>query len=366
MAKIFKFTAIVLTAIIVAIILFVVSYVIYVAAQYYRIEDNKVLVVENNQSIVASSDDNFSIMTYNVGFGAYDKDYSFFMDVGVDKETGKKITGKSGTATSYEHVINNINGSIDLINDNIADFVFLQEVDVNGTRSYHVNQYDMFKSKSFSNYSQIYAENFHSAYLMYPLFDNHGLNYAGIATFSKYKVESAVRRSYPVDDGFGKFFDLDRCFSINRVPLSNGKELTLINSHMSAYDEGGVIRHQQLKMLNDVMKAERDKGNYVIVGGDFNHDLIDGGSDFPTGQEYPAWVNKLSNKDLTEGFSIVASENAGTCRAAELPYKKGYNFEVVVDGFIVSDNIEVISINNIDNGYLYSDHNPARMEFRLK
>ena len=39
-----------------------------------------------------------------------------------------------------------------------------------------------------------------------------------------------------------KFTDLDRCFLISRLGLDNGKELVLINVHLSAYDQGGTIR----------------------------------------------------------------------------------------------------------------------------
>ena len=59
-------------------------------------------------------------------------------------------------------------------------------------------------------------------------------------TFSRHEGGGAEQRSYPVDDSFiVKFTDLDRCFAVLRVPVENGRELVLINSHMSAYDAGG-------------------------------------------------------------------------------------------------------------------------------
>lgn len=137
---------------------------------------------------------------------------------------------------------------------------------------------------------------------------------------------------------------------------------------MSAYDEGGKIREKQLAELNEVMKEEVLKGNYVIVGGDFNHDLVDSAGRFPTEQKYPGWISKLSDEDLIDGMHIVKAENAyevATCRAAEIPYEKGINYEVVVDGFIISDNIEATAYN-IDTEYMYSDHNPVLMKFTLQ
>ena len=37
-----------------------------------------------------------------------------------------------------------------------------------------------------------------------------------------------------------------------------------------------------------------------------------------------------------------------------------------IDGFIVSDNIEVMSCKTENLHFAYSDHNPVRLEFKLK
>ena len=64
--------------------------------------------------------------------------------------------------------------------------------------------------------------------------------------------------------------------------------MVLVNSHMSAYDEGGVIRSQQLEMLTSFMAEEYKKGNWVIIGGDFNHVLGEEYLDaFPSQQVVP-------------------------------------------------------------------------------
>ena len=36
-----------------------------------------------------------------------------------------------------------------------------------------------------------------------------------------------------------------------------------------------------------------------------------------------------------------------------------------VDGFLVSDNVEVVDSAVLDAGFLYSDHNPVWMDFKL-
>ena len=194
--------------------------------------------------------------------------------------------------------------------------------------------------------------------------DFHVKVLSGITTLSKYKIDSTTRRSFPVDNSFpNKFFDLDRCFILSRIPLSNGKELVLINLHMSAYDKGGTIRALQLAMLNAVLREEYDKGNYVIAGGDFNHDIADSLNLFATEQKVPEWVFVLTDNDLTENFSFAAAVNAPTCRSTDMPYVKGSNYTVVIDGFIVSDNVNATFIENIDLDFEFSDHNPVRLTF---
>ncbi len=46
--------------------------------------------------------------------------------------------------------------------------------------------------------------------------------------------------------------------------------------------------------------------------------------------------------------------------------KKGENFTAVIDGFLVSDNIEVISVKAHSMDFKNTDHNPVNMKFKLK
>lgn len=365
MKKALKVTGITLLALLIALIVAALCYVLYVVIEYDRIEDNLQLEVSaGNVQESAQKGEEYSIVTYNIGFGAYSPEYSFFLDSG-EMLDGTQVTGIYAKGLSKEDVQKNTDGAVNTLKGLDADFYFVQEVDVDGDRSYHIDQLAALREALGGDGT--FAENFHSAYLLYPFNDPHGKNTAGIATFSKVKINSAVRRSYPVDTGFAKFFDLDRCFSVHRLSVEGGKELVLINSHMSAYDEGGTIRAQQLEMLNEVMAEEYAKGNYVIVGGDFNHELADSFGTFPSEQKQPTWAYKLTSEDLTDGFSIAASkEGTGTCRAAEIPYEEGVNYLTVLDGFLVSSNVEVSAVKNVDTGFAYSDHNPVQMTFVLK
>ncbi len=344
----------------------VLGYVIYMQVQYYRIADFTEIDTQNPQQEQLKTETPYRIMTYNIGFGAYSADYSFFMDTGEMKD-GTKTAGKHARAVSASEEVDNTMGSLEIIKDQEADFLFVQEVDEKATRSYQVNQREILE-EGLEGYASVFAKNFHSAYLCYPFTEPHGSVEAGMMTFGKYQISENVRRQFPVSDAFiTKFTDLDRCFLVSRLLVEDEKELVLIQVHLSAYDEGGKIRAEQLALLNEVLKEEWEKRNYVIVGGDFNHDIADSIDSFPTEQKTPEWVYQLQDADLAEGFRFVKAENAEevpTCRGADIPYEKGVTYTVIVDGFIVSDNIRA-SAQNLDEGFLYSDHNPVVMEFTL-
>lgn len=358
-----------------ALFLFVVfvfgGYVVYLCTQYYRIEDNLKLDIANNQLNNVQAGTEYSISTYNIGFGAYTQDYTFFMDSG-EMLDGTKTKGVEGVAKSKESVLECTNGAINTIKALSPDFSFFQEVDTNSTRSHHVNQYSMIQSE-FGSYGSSNAVNFHSAFLFYPLTAPHGTSNSSIVTFSKYQIKNGVRRSFPVDNSFpNKFFDLDRCFAVYRLKVANSqRELVLVNLHMSAYDEGGKIRAKQLEMLTSFLKIENQKGNYVIAGGDWNHDIADSATYFKSQQKKPDWVGYISKEDIPENFSFASNKNAPTCRSSDIPYTKDengdlINYSVVIDGFLVSSNVEVVSVQNIDTEFKYSDHNPVFMKFVLK
>lgn len=345
----------------------IAGYVIYMQMNYYRIEDHTALTVENNQERILKTGETYTAVTYNIGFGAYSPDYSFFMDTG-EMEDGTQTAGKYGKAVSRESVETNTEGAAQELEKLNADFMLLQEVDVDADRSYHINQKAELTGR-FSDYGNVFANNFHSAYLFYPFSDPHGAVEAGLLNFSRYEIGEAERRSYPVDNSFvTKFTDLDRCFAVMRLPVEGGKELVLVNSHMSAYDEGGTIRARQLELLNSVMEEEYRAGNYVIVGGDFNHALGEAVAEgFPSEQKFPAWVYILTQEEMAEGIRIMRAENeleVPTCRGADIPYTKGVNFTTVVDGFLVSDNVKAAA-ENVDTDFGYSDHNPVLLRFEL-
>lgn len=339
-----------------------VGYVIYVFCAYYRLPDYQQLSVEQSGQFAQfetkreiTTRKPYWIMTYNIGFGAYQKDYSFFMD-----------GGKYSWAKDEETLTANICSISDVINYASADFVMLQEVDVDGTRSYHVNELELL-NEFVTGYYYVFAQNYDSPFLFVPPWQPHGANQAGLVTYSKGEISEAIRRSLPISDTLSKFTDLDRCYSISRIPVDNGKYLCLYNVHLSAYGSNDEIRSAQLSMLFEDMQADYRKGNYVICGGDFNHNLRK-----EADEHSPGWAQPFPRDMLPSGFRMgidatLREENVAhdTCRNANEPYREETTYTVAIDGFIVSDNVEINYYQHADWGYEYSDHDPVTMQFFL-
>ena len=374
--KVIKITGIILLALVIVL----AAYIIYLYASYHRIPDNQELQVEEiSQNTEAgnelTTDKQYSALTYNIGFGAYTPDFSFFMD-----------GGKSSWAKSKDSVKETIKGAGELVASKDPDFALVQEIDLDATRSYHVNEYSILK-ENIPAYNCVFAQNYDSAFLFYPFTQPHGKSKAGLALFSKYPITGSLRRSFPISTSFTKFFDLDRCYSISRVPVDNGKELVIFELHMSAYGNSDAIREGQIRMLSEDMQKEYEAGNYVICGGDFNHDLkaVDTQSkasdadnntqtDSEDSAEPESWAYPFPRSELPEHFSFCLDQLSedeknnlwNSARNADMEYVTGETYTVTLDGFIISDNVECTKYENVNTGYSYSDHDPVYMEFQLK
>ena len=350
-------------SIIIAAVLIVGGYVAYVFLSYERIEDNLALEVDNSTSSAASvkTGEELSLTSWNIGFGAYVQDYSFFMD-----------GGQESRARSQEALLENMDDITATLDKYDSDFYFVQEVDLDGTRTYHVNEADILRDH-FGQMSFVYAQNYNSPYLFYPITEPHGANSSSLVTMSNVKMTSSLRRSLPIQDGFMKMLDLDRCFNVTRIPTDDGQELVLINAHLSAYTTDPEVNVKQLQMIYDTMLEEYKAGNYVICGGDFNKDLLgDSAAKFDgvDAGENANWCQPFPVDGIPESVSLVAAYDeknpVPTCRNADIAYEKGKTFVCTVDGYLVTDNIEIKSAVVRDEEFKCSDHNPVTVKFVLK
>lgn len=373
------------------------GYFLYLQAHCERIPDNQTVHIEGPVPKTAEleRDTTYTALTYNIGYGAFTPSFSFFMDTGVMAD-GTKTQGSRGKAVSEQSVVSATEGAIKVASTVVvpkaeeeetddewwsweepeeeapaeptsADFMLFQEVDTNSDRSYHVDQKAMIK-QAFPGYATYFAENFHSGFLVLPFHDMHGRSNSGLLTLSSVAADTAIRRSYPVDEGIpARFTGLDRCFLVLHIPVAGDGDLVLINHHMSAYDGDGKIRAEQLSMLSAVLTVEREQGNYVIVGGGWSSALAGSQELYPSQQQVPDWAHAFDEGAVPEGFSMVRADNleqVPTGRSGDIPYVAGKTYTVTTDGFLVSNNVRATA-ENIDTGFEYSDHNPVLLSFEL-
>ncbi len=301
------------------------------------------------------------IMTWNVGYGALGDNADFFMD-----------GGKSVFTADRDRLRENLKGIRETVAEQDADIYFFQEVDKKSSRSFKLDETaeinKWLEEDLGAKYQTMFAYNYKAHFVPFPM-PPIGTVESGIMTASCFRCQRADRIKLPCPfDWPVRTVNLKRCLLVTRVRLSgSGKYLVLVNLHLEAFDDGEG-KAAQTKALLDIMKKERDMGNYVVVGGDFNQRFSDVDmEDYPviSGTWQPGMIDV---EDFLPDFTPVMDAEVPTCRSLDKPLPAdtaGHQF-YMIDGFIVSDNVKVNDIKTIDLGFEHSDHNPVVMEFVLK
>lgn len=304
-------------------------------------------------------DDNvYEAVIWNIGYAGLGKEMDFFND------GGKMVRATNEQATSYSKGINTYLDGLDSI-----DFVLLQEVDSNSKRSYYQDQVTGI-SNLFPTHQPYFAVNYKVDFVPVPLalpYTPYGKTYAGLLSLSKFPVQNAERVQYPGSfDWPTKIFMLDRCYLQQRIKLPNGKDLLIINTHNTAYDETGELKKGELEYLKKQLEPEIQKGNYIVVGGDFNQ-CPPTVSPTKFSQNVADGYTKSSiTKDLLpSGFTIAADTSVSSNRSADFPVGDKTYFSTI-DFFLTSPNIEILETKTLKQNFEYSDHEPVYLRFRIK
>ena len=296
----------------------------------------------------------FSVLTWNVGYCGLGEESDFFMD------GGKMVRSSS------ELITKNFAGLQGFLGGVKADFTLLQEVDSNSKRSRSVDEVAGLRAKL--GQSSAYAMNFSANYVPYP-WPPIGKVHSGLVTFSQYKMAEATRISLPCPFSWPmSLVNLKRCLLVSRVPIEGSdKELVLVNLHLEAYDDGeGKLA--QSKQLREFVEQEYAKGNYVIAGGDWNQLFPDTEKLYPNTHRELWTPGYLDEAELSAGWQYVWDDSVPTCRLLNQPYDKTDTENTqyyVIDGFLVSPNLKVESVETMDEGFAFSDHNPVLLSVSL-
>ena len=347
----------VILIVILVLILLVAGLVVFLSVTEYKPADRETITVSGNADTVIPTGEKIKILSWNVGYCALGDNADFFMDGGKMVNTATK-----------ERVEENLDAVISFIKSESPSLILIQEADVSSDRSHHINETESIRD-AFNGYSSTFAYNFKVAYLPYPIPPMGNIG-SGVLTLSSYRIDSAERIQLPIPFKWPvSMLNLKRCLDVNRIPVEGSdKELVIINLHLEAYDDGeGKVL--QTAALKTILEEEYAKGNYVIAGGDFNQ--IFSSEDT---EQYKALEGKwapgiIDVSSFDEGWQFLMDERVPSCRSLDQPLKGAdlntFQF-YLIDGFIVSENVKVNSLETKDLGFVNSDHNPVVMEFTLE
>ena len=331
-------------------------FLIYITVTDYKPPVEMELHADNDKTHMLKQGEPFTVTTFNIGYAGLDQGQDFFMDGG----TMSRSSSKKQTET-------NLSAMGDILKEIRSNLYLLQEVDLKASRSNHINEVDEL-GHFLPEYSRIFALNYKVPWVPVPVLHPMGSVQSGLLTLSTFQSTSHTRFDLPGKESWPvQQMELDRAFMASRFPVDNDKELVLINLHLSAFDKGGEIRKQQLDFLADYIRQETEKGSYLLLGGDWNHSLP--GTDpnhFASQQEWPEWLQNFPETFSAEGFQWANDPTIPSVRTLDIPYQQDVNFLAVIDGFLVSPNIEIVSVDGHDLGFENSDHNPVTGNFILK
>jgi endonuclease/exonuclease/phosphatase family metal-dependent hydrolase len=298
-------------------------------------------------------DSTVNLLIWNIGYGGLGAESDFFYD------GGKMVR------PSKENFEKNLHGIIDFVQTwrQTCDYILLQEVDLKSKRSFRINQVEQLNLEM-DEFCNIFGMNYFVRFVPIPFTSPMGRVEGGLVTYSLFNPEEAKRYQFPGNYNWPmRIYMLDRCFLTHRKKLENGKDLLVINTHNSAYDDGG-LKKQQMAFMKEFLKKEYEAGNYVIVGGDWNQ-CPPGFDPYTYGKDDDYTQDNIP-EDYLPGWTWAFDAEVPTNRKLSAPFVLGKTFTTVIDFYLVSPNVEVIKTQGIDLDFEFSDHQPVYLEVKLR
>lgn len=330
----------------------------------YQPEEILPAEVGQNSAVPMVEDSIVRLLSWNLGYGALGAEATFFFN------RSSWYAGNLMVRTPRQYFERYYPATTRFAAKWKADVYLLQEVDFAAKRSYWRNQFKDLCSDQPGAYAA-YFPNYRVARVPAPLLEPwraFGPVNSGLATLARFQASSAERRQLP-----GKFpwptrlFLLDRCLGVTRFAVAGGKVLTVVNVHNEAFDGDGRIKQEQMTYLRKFLLAEYAQGHYVIAGGDWNA----GPPFFPVdrfskGKTPPDYTTVSIAPDFfPPSWRWIYDPTQATNRANSTPYRAGETFVTILDYFLVSPNVKVLTVKTINEQFRASDHQPVYLEAQL-
>jgi len=334
-----------------AVLLFLI---LYATVTDYRPDEKEIVFQSNGTRDTLSDTAIYKLLIWNIGYGGLDSQMDFFYDGGKKVRTPESQLNQN---------LDNIEGFLAATDS--VDFALFQEIDISGKRSYHVNEVQRF-ADLFAGYSAIFGKNYDVFFVPIPFSNPMGSVHSGLLSLSHLSPLEVSRFSFPGQYAWPKrLFMLDRCFLVMRYPVSDGKQLLVINTHNEAYDDGS-IRNQQMAYLKQFLLREYELGNYIVVAGDWNQCPPSFIPRF-TGEVFDTIDYKGIEPDfLPSGWNWIYDSTIPSNRRIDIEYIKGKTRTTVIDFFLLSPNLQSAGCSTTDLGFAWSDHQPVQIQIAFQ
>jgi len=300
------------------------------------------------------SGNEFSLLIWNIGYGALGAESDFFYDGGKTV-----ITSEDRVRQFNSEILQTLRRFSDI------DFILLQEVDQHSKRSWYINQSEEI-SGIFPKHNHTFATNYQVKYLPFPWTNPLGRITSGLQSLSRFMPLEGTRISLPgITDFPRKLFYLNRCMLMQRFRLPSGKDLIIINTHFEAYDKGEV-KKAQMALAKTLMNEEYKKGNYVIIGGDWN--IAPPGFDVhkfeKEAEDEPLYL-AVNDSAYMPGWKFAFDPDVPTNRKLKTAYNPEKTYTTVIDYYLISPNVEIVEVKGLDLQFQNSDHQPVKLKVKL-
>jgi endonuclease/exonuclease/phosphatase family metal-dependent hydrolase len=290
-----------------------------------------------------------SLASWNVGYAGMGKDSDFIMDLGEQRRP-----------LSADLVVANAAAIARTLASLDTDLILLQEA---ARPSWNTYGHDVIGdiAAALPGYGLSFGADIDTRFVPKPFSIE-----IGNASFSRRAVLAAERRGLPLEPDF-EFGLFRKGYRMHILRLDGPDQWVIVNIHLSAFDDkDDAVRERQLAAVMQFAQAEYQAGHRVIIGGDWNMRLAPTDFLHTTEDRFLFWVRDLPPDAIPQGWRLALDKARPTVRTANKPYVAGENYTLIIDGFLVSPNVEIMSVETRDLGFVHSDHNPAVLHARAR
>ncbi len=312
---------------------------------------DKIKLINKPDNLAAKLGQTIKITTWNIGYAGLGRESDFVMD-----------GGKSWFPPSSRAVKNNLAAICVRLKKLPGQILLLQEVSVCSPLSFwHKVRQKIIKT--LPENLALFRPDIATVALPWPLKIAHGtmtMCPAGPASCQLVKLPAEP-------DFIAGFIKRNYALLVTRFDIEDSPaQWVIINLHLAAFDEQGATRHQQFDAVFAFAQKEYDKGNFVVLGGDWNMALTKSDFGHTTDLKHLFWLVDLPKQKLPPGWKIACDPSVPSVRTNYKPYVRGENYTAIIDGFITSPNVAVISVKTTNTGFENSDHMPVSAIFSTK